>query len=85
MARIGIDLERRIGTIARRLFGQFIEHLGRCIYGGIYDEGSALADTHGFRKDVRERCVEVRGSRFDHTFPPALHHRPALRRRALIG
>ena len=26
----------------RRIFGQFIEHLGRCIYGGIYDEGSAL-------------------------------------------
>ncbi len=38
--RIGIDLRRRIGTVDPRIFGQFIEHLGRCIYGGIYDEGS---------------------------------------------
>ena len=52
MARIGIDLERRIGTVDRRIFGQFIEHLGRCIYGGIYDEGSTLADHRGFRTDV---------------------------------
>src|SRR5262249_17897931 len=49
MARIGIDLERRIGTIDRRIFGQFIEHLGRCIYGGIYDGGSPLAGPRGFR------------------------------------
>ena len=40
---IGIDLARRLGTVDRRIFGQFIEHLGRCIYGGIYDEGSPLA------------------------------------------
>ena len=52
MARIGIDLERRIGPVDRRIFGQFIEHLGRCIYGGIYDEGSPLADARGFRTDV---------------------------------
>src|SRR5438874_5881787 len=52
MARIGIDLSRRIGTVDRRIFGNFIEHLGRCIYGGIFDEGSALSDEHGFRKDV---------------------------------
>ena len=52
MARIGIDLERRIGTVDRRIFGQFIEHLGRCIYGGVFDEGSQLADARGFRKDV---------------------------------
>ena len=33
-------------------FGGFIEHLGRCIYSGIYDEGAAVADERGFRKDV---------------------------------
>ena len=44
MERIGIDLARRIGTVDRRIFGNFIEHLGRCIYGGIYDEGSPLSD-----------------------------------------
>jgi alpha-N-arabinofuranosidase len=31
-----------------------VEHLDRCVYGGIYDEGSPLADEHGFRKDVIE-------------------------------
>ena len=60
MARIGIDLERRIGTVDRRIFGQFIEHLGRCIYGGIYDEGSALADARGFRKDVLDAVRPLR-------------------------
>ena len=35
---IGIDLRRRLGTVDRRIFSQFIEHLGRCIYGGIYEE-----------------------------------------------
>ena len=34
------------------IFGQFIEHLGRCIYGGIYEEGSPLSDERGFRRDV---------------------------------
>ena len=34
MARIAIDLARRIGTVDRRIFSNFIEHLGRCIYGG---------------------------------------------------
>ncbi len=52
MNRIGIDLARRLGTVDRRIFGQFIEHLGRCIYGGIYDEGSPLSDARGFRQDV---------------------------------
>ena len=52
--RIGIDLRRRIGTVDRRIFGQFIEHLGRCIYGGIYEEGSPLSDARGFRRDVLE-------------------------------
>jgi alpha-N-arabinofuranosidase len=52
MNRIGIDRTRRIGTVDRRIFGSFIEHLGRCIYGGIHDEGSPLADARGFRIDV---------------------------------
>ena len=61
MATIKIDPERRIGTVDRRIFGQFIEHLGRCIYGGIFDEGSSLSDAHGFRKDVLDaaRALQV--------------------------
>jgi alpha-N-arabinofuranosidase len=53
-ARIQIDLDRTIGEIHPRIFGNFAEHLGRVIYGGIYDEGSPLADSDGFRKDVME-------------------------------
>ncbi|HEX4208339.1 MAG TPA: alpha-L-arabinofuranosidase C-terminal domain-containing protein [Ktedonobacteraceae bacterium] len=52
--KIKVDLERVIGTIDSRVYSGFIEHLGRCIYGGIYDEGSALSDEHGYRKDVME-------------------------------
>src|SRR6266481_9361751 len=60
MARIGIDLTRRIGTVDRRIFGNFIEHLGRCIYGGIYEEGSPLSDAAGFRKDVLDAVRPLR-------------------------
>lgn len=38
--------------IDRNIFGGFAEHLGRCIYGGIYEPGSPLADKNGFRTDV---------------------------------
>ena len=60
MTRIGIDLARRIGTVDRRIFGNFIEHLGRCIYGGIYEEGSPLSDARGFRTDVLEAVRSLR-------------------------
>jgi len=52
MARIVIDPARRLGPIDRRIFGNFIEHLGRCIYGGVFEEGSPLSDARGFRLDV---------------------------------
>jgi alpha-N-arabinofuranosidase len=51
-ARIKIDIDRTIGEVHPHLFGNFAEHLGRMIYGGIYEEGSPLADTDGYRKDV---------------------------------
>jgi alpha-L-arabinofuranosidase len=60
MTRIAIDLRRRLGTVDRRIFGQFIEHIGRCIYGGVYDEGSPLADAHGFRRDVLDAARSLR-------------------------
>lgn len=47
-----MDLSRTIGGISRHVFGGFLEHLGRCIYGGIYEPGSPLADKNGFRTDV---------------------------------
>ena len=60
MARIGIDRARRLGTVDRRLFGNFIEHIGRCIYGGIYEEGSPLSDARGFRRDVLDAVRPLR-------------------------
>jgi alpha-N-arabinofuranosidase len=41
-----------IGDISPRLYGSFIEHLGRAVYGGIYEPGHSAADDMGFRKDV---------------------------------
>lgn len=52
MNRIKVDLDRQIGHINPHIFGGFAEHLGRCIYGGIYEPDSRLADEDGFRTDV---------------------------------
>jgi alpha-L-arabinofuranosidase len=51
-ATIKLDLDRTLGRLDPRIYGGFIEHLGRCVYGGIYDEGSPLSDARGFREDV---------------------------------
>ncbi len=53
-ARIKIDIERKIGDVDPNIYSNFTEHLGRCIYGGIYDPKSPQANTDGFRKDVLE-------------------------------
>lgn len=53
-ARIKIDIDRQIGEVNKNIYGNFVEHLGRCVYGGIYDEGSSLADEDGIRLDVLE-------------------------------
>jgi alpha-L-arabinofuranosidase len=50
--RIKIDLERIVGAIDPNIYGGFAEHLGRCIYGGVYDPGSPLSDADGLRRDV---------------------------------
>ena len=60
MAKIKIDLDRTLGRVERSLFGGFIEHLGRCIYGGLYEEGAALSDQHGYRVDVMEAIRALR-------------------------
>jgi alpha-L-arabinofuranosidase len=60
MARISIDVNRRIGPVDRRIFGNFVEHLGRCIYGGIFEEGSPLSNERGFRRDVLDAVRPLR-------------------------
>jgi len=58
-ARIKIDIERTIGQVNKNIYGNFVEHLGRCVYGGIYDPDSQHADENGFRKDVIEAVKEL--------------------------
>jgi alpha-N-arabinofuranosidase len=58
-ARIYIDSRRTIAPIDPNLFGSFLEHLGRAIYEGIYDPGSKLSDSNGFRKDVMDEIKHL--------------------------
>ena len=58
VTRVAIDSARYRGDIDRRLFGSFLEHLGRAIYTGVYQPGSPLADRNGFRNDV---IAQVKG------------------------
>ncbi len=58
-ARIKVDIDRQIGEVDPHLFGNFSEHLGRMIYGGIYEEGSPLSDADGYRKDVMNAAKEL--------------------------
>ncbi len=51
-AKMILDKDYQISRIDNRLFGSFIEHLGRAVYGGIYEPGHPLADELGFRTDV---------------------------------
>ena len=43
-----------IGEVHPHVFGNFVEHLGRCVYGGVFEEKSPLSDADGFRKDVMD-------------------------------
>ena len=62
-AEIIIDKYFLTGKVDKRIFGSFIEHLGRAVYEGIYQEGSSLSDEQGLRKDtlalVRELQVPI--------------------------
>lgn len=58
-ARLVIDPGSSIGPVRRRLFGGFVEHLGRHIYTGIYEPGHPTADKAGFRRDVVELVREL--------------------------
>src|SRR5690554_1304797 len=55
-----LDKEYVISTADERLFGSFIVHLGRAVYGGIYEPADPQADEDGLRKDVLELVQELR-------------------------
>jgi len=52
VARVVVDTSFTVGEIDPRLFGSFVEHMGRCVYTGIFEPGHPDADERGFRKDV---------------------------------
>ncbi|OJJ49639.1 hypothetical protein ASPZODRAFT_128133 [Penicilliopsis zonata CBS 506.65] len=56
---VSIDPARRLSKINPNIYSGFTEHMGRCIYGGIYDPGNPLSDENGFRKDVLEALKDL--------------------------
>ena len=58
-AKITLHREFSIGSVDKRLFGSFIEHLGRAVYNGIYEPGHPQADDKGFRRDVIKLVREL--------------------------
>ncbi len=58
-ATLILDKDFSIGEVDPRLYGSFIEHLGRAVYGGIYEPGHPTADENGFRRDVMAKVREL--------------------------
>ena len=59
-ATIKINKENVISKIDDRIYSSFIEHLGRAVYGGIYEPGHETADDMGFRQDVMKAIKELK-------------------------
>ena len=58
-AEIIVDKYFLTGAVDKRIFGSFIEHLGRAVYEGIYQEGNPNSDAQGFRKDTLDLVKEL--------------------------
>jgi len=58
-AHLTVDPQFTVGPIHRRVFGSFVEHLGRCVYDGLYEPAHPTADAEGFRQDVIELVKEL--------------------------
>src|SRR3712207_9031045 len=58
-ARVSIDPAFVVAPVNRRIFGSFVEHMGRCVYTGLYEPGHPTADDEGFRGDVLELVREL--------------------------
>ena len=57
--KLTIDPAFTVAPVNRRVFGSFVEHMGRCVYGGIYEPGHPTSDDSGFRGDVLELVREL--------------------------
>ncbi len=60
--RIHVNTSREVGKASPMLYGHFLEHFHRQIYGGVYDPGSPLSDADGFREDVAAALKRIRPS-----------------------
>lgn len=58
-AKMIIDKDFVISPVDKRIFGSFIEHLGRAVYEGLYQPGHPSADEYGYRRDVMELVKEL--------------------------
>ncbi len=58
-AEIIINKNFEIGEIDKRIYGSFVEHLGRAVYGGIYEPSHETVDKNGFRGDVAELVKKI--------------------------
>jgi alpha-N-arabinofuranosidase len=58
-AALTIDPALRVSDVDPRLFGSFVEHMGRCVYTGIYEPDHPQADADGFRRDVADLVREL--------------------------
>ncbi|MEU1038445.1 alpha-N-arabinofuranosidase [Streptomyces sp. NPDC005551] len=58
-ARFTLDPAFTVGEVNPRLFGSFVEHLGRCVYTGIHEPGHPTADEAGLRQDVLDLVREL--------------------------
>lgn len=57
--QLTIHPDFKLADVPRRLFGSFVEHLGRCVYGGIFEPGHPTANADGFRTDVLDLVREL--------------------------
>ena len=61
MAKLVINNDKKMSTIAPEIYGHFSEHLGRCIYEGLYvGEDSDIPNVNGMRTDVVEALKEMK-------------------------
>ena len=56
---VTVDPTFIVAPVPRRLFGSFVEHMGRCVYGGVFEPGHAEADVDGRRLDVLKLTREL--------------------------
>jgi hypothetical protein len=59
-ATITVDPRRGLTSISPLIYGQFLEHFHRQVFGGAFEPGSPLADGRGFRLDVIEALRDLR-------------------------